>query len=108
MIVLLLLGACSTRNPIIKEDLEKMSIQCLNSDQLIEITNDKSLDKVLKEINNSHREGTEEMELSEGHMASVETASGETYTFVIYSIGKTVIDGYYIHSNIPDFCGAKQ
>lgn len=63
-IVLFLLGACSTRNPIIKEDLEIMSIQCLNPEELIEITDDKILEKVLKEINNIHREGTEETGLS--------------------------------------------
>ncbi|MDX1719739.1 MAG: hypothetical protein R3353_06240 [Salegentibacter mishustinae] len=41
-----------------------MSIQCLNPEELIEITDDKILEKVLKEINNIHREGTEETGLS--------------------------------------------
>lgn len=103
-ITLLLLVSCSTRNPIITEELESMSIQCLDSERPIEITDEKILINVLKEVNNSRREGAHEMELPEGHSANLETKSGETYSIVLFEGGKSLMEGYYIHSNLPDFC----
>ena len=100
----LILGACSNRNPLITEELESVTIQCMDSDELMEITDEKMLKKVLKEINNSRREGTEEMEFLEGHDVTLETVSGETHGTSLFDGGKLLIMGFYIHSDIPNFC----
>ncbi|TQR21556.1 hypothetical protein [Psychrobacillus vulpis] len=105
--IVLLLGSCSSRNPIIIEELKSMSIQCLDSERRIEITDEKMLTKVLEEINNSRREGAHEMEFPEGHSVNIETVTGETYSLVLFEGGKSLMDGDYIHSNLPDFCGSE-
>lgn len=107
-ITLLLLGSCSSRNPIITEELKNMSIQCLDSERRIEITDEKILNKVLKEINNSRRESAHEMEFQGGHSVSIETTSGETHSLLLFDGGKSLMDGYYIHSNLPDFCESER
>ena len=80
-----------------------MSITCLDSNK-IEITEDGTIDEVIKEINNSRREGTQEMEFSEEHVVTLETSSEESINFWLFSGGKAVIKGYYINSNIQNFC----
>ena len=82
-----------------------MTIKCIGSEELLEISDEKILKKILKEINNSRREGTEEMEFPEGHDVELETVSGETYGMVLFDDGKSLLEGFYIHSNIPKFCG---
>lgn len=105
MCISLLLGACSNRNPLITEELENMTIQCMDLEELLEVTDEKTLKKILKEINTSRREGTEEMEFPEGHHTSLKTVSGETYDMSLFDNGKSLIEGFYIHSDIPNFCG---
>ncbi|WP_277584898.1 hypothetical protein [Psychrobacillus antarcticus] len=52
-------GSCSSQNTLITEELEKVTIQCMGSEELQEVTDEKMLKGILKEINNSRREGTE-------------------------------------------------
>ena len=99
-----ILGACSNRNPLITKELESVTIQCIDSDELLEITDEKMLKKVLKEINNSRREGTQEMEFPEGHDVTLETVLGETYDMSLFDDGQSLMKGFYIHSDIPNFC----
>ncbi|WP_139185087.1 hypothetical protein [Psychrobacillus sp. OK028] len=73
-----------------------------------EVTDEKILKKIVKEINNSRREGTEEMEFPEGHDVALETVSGATYGMVLFDGGKSLIEGFYIHSDIPKFCSEKR
>lgn len=105
LLLLLLLVSCSNRNPLITEDLEKVTIKCIGSEELLEISDEKTLKKILKEVNNSRREGTEEMEFPGGHDVALETVSGETYSMVVFDGGKSLIEDFYIHSDIPKFCG---
>lgn len=84
LLFLLVLVACSNRNPLITEELERVTIQCMGSEELLEITDEKMLKKILKEINNSRREGTEEMEFPEGHDVTLETVLGETYGMSLF------------------------
>ena len=62
------------------------------------------LKKILNEINNSRREGAQEMEFPEGHHVTLETVVGENYEISLYD-GKLLVEGFYVHSDIPDFCG---
>lgn len=50
-----------------------MTIQCMGSDELLEIMDE----KILKEINSSRREGAQEMEFPESHNGTLVTGSGE-------------------------------
>lgn len=76
----------------------------MGSEELLEVTDEKLLQKMLKEINNSRREGTEEMEFPEGHDFTIDTVSGETYGMALFDNGKLLMKGFYIHSDIPNFC----
>lgn len=100
----LILGACSNRDPLITEDLKSVAIQCVDSEQIMEVIDGKTLRKILIEINNSRREGTEEMEFPEGHHVRIETIVGETYDMSLFDNGKSLMEGFYIHSDIPNFC----
>lgn len=105
LLFLLLLSSCSNQNPLMTEELEKVTIHCMGSEELLEVTDEKMLNKILKEINNSSREGTEEMEFPKGHDFTIETVSGETYGMSLFNNGKLLMKGFYIHSDIPKFCG---
>ncbi|WP_342601132.1 hypothetical protein MHB48_09125 [Psychrobacillus sp. FSL H8-0483] len=83
----------------------KLTIEC-TSGETIKIDDQKTINKVIREINGSRREGTEEMEFEDfGHRATLENSDGETKTFNLFIGGKAIVSGYYIHSNIDDFCG---
>ncbi len=84
----------------------KLTIECTSAGT-IEIDEQKTINKVIKEINHSRREGTQEMEFEIGHRATIENSDGETKSFHFFSEGKALVSGYYIHSNIDDFCGKK-
>ena len=81
-----------------------MIIQCMGSEELLVVTDEKMLKKILEEINNSRREGTEEMVFPEGHDFTIETVSGGTYSMSVFDNGKLLTKGFYIHSDIPNFC----
>lgn len=81
----------------------KLTIECKNG-ETIEIDEQKTINKVIKQINNSRREGTQEMELDIEHRAILENSDGQTETFHLFSGGKALMAGYYIHSKINDFC----
>ena len=78
VLILPLLVSCSNRNPLVTEEVKSVTIQCMGSDELLEITDEKMLKKILKKINNSRREGTQEMEFPDGHNGTLVTVSGET------------------------------
>ncbi|MEK3953789.1 MULTISPECIES: hypothetical protein [Psychrobacillus] len=102
---IIFLGACSHYSePLIEGEMVKLTIECL-SGETIEIEEQKTINKVLKEINQSRREGTEEMEFSIEHQCTLENSDGETESFHFFSGGKALVSGYYVHSNIDDFCG---
>lgn len=82
----------------------KLTIEC-TSGETIEIDDQKTINKVIREINRSRREGTQEMEFDLEHLATLENNDGETKSFNLFSGGKAIVSGYYIHSNIEDFCG---
>ncbi|SDN47832.1 hypothetical protein SAMN05518871_105234 [Psychrobacillus sp. OK028] len=48
------------------------------------------------------------MEFPEGHDVALETVSGATYGMVLFDGGKSLIEGFYIHSDIPKFCSEKR
>ncbi|MFJ7827392.1 hypothetical protein [Psychrobacillus sp. NPDC096623] len=81
-----------------------MIIKCIGSEELLQVNDKKLLKKVLKEINNSRREGTEEMEFPEGHDVTVEMVSGEAYDMTLFDNGKVLMKGFYVHSDISNFC----
>lgn len=98
------LGACNHNSEsLIDGEMVKLTIEC-KSGETIEISEQKTINKVLKEINHSRRESTEEMEFQIEHRATLENSDGETETFHFFSGGKALVSGYYIHSNIDDFC----
>lgn len=103
---LYLLAACSpTNEPLIEDDMIKLTIECTNTNgKTIEIHNQKTIIKVIREINNSRRESTAEMEFDLEHRAKLENSDGEKEFFNLFTGGKAVVSGYYIHSNIDDFC----
>ncbi|MFJ5770133.1 hypothetical protein [Psychrobacillus sp. NPDC093180] len=101
----LFLGACNHySDPLIEGEMVKLTIEC-KSGETKEFVDQKTIHKVLKEINQSRREGTEEMEFSIEHTATFEDSDGATESFNFFSGGKALASGYYIHSNIEDFCG---
>lgn len=104
LLVILLLVSCSNQTPLIIEEVDSITVQCMGTEELLEITDEKMLKKIIKEINNSRREGAEEMEFPEGHDVSLITTLDEKYNISLYEGGKTLLEGFYIHSNIPDFC----
>lgn len=101
--ILLVLSSCHSLEPIIAEEITSISITCENAN-IIDITDDKLIDKIIKDINKSRREGTEEWDISVEHTINLETSSKEIISFYLFSRGGVLIDGYYIHSNIQDFC----
>ncbi|WP_144509701.1 hypothetical protein [Bacillus sp. FJAT-22090] len=102
---IIFLGACNHYSePLIESDMVKLTIEC-SGGETIEIDELKTINKVIKEINNSKREGTQEMEFEIEHRAVLENSDGETKAFHFFSGGKALVSGYYIHSNIDDFCG---
>lgn len=103
--LLILLVSCSNQNPLIPEELDKVTIQCLNTDELLVVDDKKILKEILKEVNNSKREGAEEMEFPEGHYVTLVTVSGDTYYMSLFDKGKSLMMGLYINSDIPNFCG---
>lgn len=59
---LYVLAACNpTSEPLIEGDIVKLKIECTNG-ETIEIDDQKTINKVIREINSSRRESTEEME----------------------------------------------
>ena len=105
LLILLLLVSCSNRNPLITEELKSVTIQCMGSDELLEITDEKMLKKILKEINSSRREGTQEMEFPESHNGTMVTGSGVTLNMSLFDNSKLLVEDFYIHADLPDFCG---
>lgn len=98
-------GACNNYSePLIDGEMVKLTIECI-SGETIEIEEQKTINKVLKEINQSRREGTHEMEFSIEHRGTFENSDGESESFHFFSGGKALVSGYYVHSNIDDFCG---
>ena len=100
--ILLILSSCPLE-PIITEEIASISITC-EKGNIIEITDDKLIDKMINDINESRREGTEEWDFSVEHTISLKTSSDELISFYLFSGGGVLIDDYYIHSNIQDFC----
>lgn len=82
----------------------KLTIEC-TSGKTIEIDEQKTINKVIREINGSRREGTEEMEFDFEHRATLENIDGMKESFDLFTGGKSIVSGYYIHSSIDDFCG---
>lgn len=106
---LLLLGGCYSVEPLIKEEVEKISIACLESDEIIVIEDKGTIEKLRKEVNGSRREGSEEMEFPSGHHVIYETVSGDEVSFTFWDGGgKSLIQSYYVHSNIQDFCDGEK
>ncbi|SES44414.1 hypothetical protein [Psychrobacillus sp. OK032] len=102
---LIFLGACNHYSePLIEGEMVKLIIECKDG-ETIEINDQKIINKVLKEINRSRREDTQEMEFSIEHQATLENSDGVTESFYFFSGGKALVSGYYVHSNIDDFCG---
>ena len=103
---LYVLAACNpTSEPLIEGDIVKLKIECTNG-EMIEIDDQKTINKVIREINSSRRESSEEMEFDFEHRAILEDSDGEKENefFNLFTGGKAVVSGYYIHSNINDFC----
>lgn len=102
---IIFLGACNHYSePLIEGEMVKLTIECM-SGETVEIEEQKTINKVIKEINQSKREGTQEMEFSIEHRGTLENSDGETESFHFFSGGKALVSGYYVHSNIDDFCG---
>lgn len=102
---LFLLGGCYSVGPLIKEEVEKISIECLESDEIIVIEDKRTIEKLRNEVNGSRREGSEEIEFPIGHHVIYDTVSGDEGSFTFWDGGgKSLIQGYYVHSNIKDFC----
>ncbi|GGA48843.1 hypothetical protein [Psychrobacillus lasiicapitis] len=98
------LGACNQYSePLIQGEIVKLIIEC-ESGETIEIVEQKTINKVLKDINQSRREGTQEMEFSIEHQVTLENSDGETESFYFFNGGKALVSGYYVHSNLEDFC----
>ncbi|WP_313893596.1 hypothetical protein [Psychrobacillus sp.] len=99
------LGACNNFNELLIEgEMVKLTIECKRG-KTIEIDDQKTMNKIIEEINGSRREGTQEMEFDFEHRATFEDSDGEIKSFNLFSNGKAVMSGYYIHSNMDDFCG---
>lgn len=47
------------------------------------------------------------MEFEIEYRGTIENSDGETKSFHFFREGKAFVSGYYIHSNIDDFCGKK-
>ena len=103
---IIFLSACNHfSEALIEDEMVKLTIEC-TSGETIEIDDQKTINQVIKEINGSRREGTQEMEFDNfEHRATLENSDGETKSFHLFSGGKAIVSGYYIHSNIDDFCG---
>lgn len=98
------LSACSSMSdPLIEGELVQLTIEC-ESGETLQIETRETIQDVVLEINNSRREGTQEMEFDVEHQAAFETSEGETLSFNLFSNGKTLMPGNYIHSDIEDFC----
>lgn len=101
---LILLNACNSfYEPLIEGEMIKLSIKCTNGNTVV-IDKQATIDKVINDINSSKREGTEEIEFDLEHQATLESNHGETVTFNLFDGGKTLVSGYYVHSNIDDYC----
>lgn len=101
---ILFLCSCSQFNePLLNDEMIKLTIGCIDG-EIIEIDNEKTIKKVIREINESKREGTQEMEFDLEHLSTLENNEGETKSFNLFSNGKVTMAGYYIHSNIDNFC----
>lgn len=100
------LAACSnpSSEPLIEDKMVKLTIEC-TSGETIKVDDPKTINKVIREINGSRREGTEEMEFDPEHRATLENSDGEKEFFDLFTGGKAIMSGYYIHSSIDDFCG---
>lgn len=105
IIIAAALTACMPTSPIIEKEIEKIDIRCLETDALIEITDPVRLQAVKEEINSSKREGIEEFELAEGHIATLRFDDGSEWEMTFYPSGHAVIEGYYVRSELEDFCG---
>lgn len=97
------LSACSSMDPLIEGEMVQLTIECENGETL-QIETRETIQDVVGEINNSRREGTQEMEFDVEHQAAFETSEGETISFNLFSSGKVLMPGNYIHSDIEDFC----
>lgn len=101
---IIFLSACNHfSEPLIKDEVVKLTIEC-TSGKTVEIDDENTINKVIRDINGSRREGTEEMEFDVEHQATLENGDGETKSFYLFSGGKAIVSGYYIHSNMDDFC----
>lgn len=101
---LVFLSACSSvSDPMIEGEMVQLTIECENGETL-EIDDQATIQDVIGEINNSRREGTQEMEFDIEHQATLENTEGETISFDLFSNGKTLVPGSYIHSDIKGFC----
>jgi hypothetical protein len=101
---IILLSACNrSNNPLIEGEMVKLTIEC-TSGETIEIDDQKNINKVVGEINGSRREGTQEMEYDLEHRATLENSDSKTISFNLFSGGKALVSGYYIHSDIDNFC----
>lgn len=90
--------------PLIEDEMVKLTVECKNGEKIVADDSD-VINKVIKEINSSEREGTQEMEFVLEHQATFENSDGKSDYFNLYSSGGAVVSGYYIHSNIEDLCG---
>ncbi|AYC29890.1 hypothetical protein [Paenisporosarcina cavernae] len=74
------------------------------TEKQMEISDRTEIENVLKELNESRREGTQEMELAEGDSIIFETTAGKELHATLYSNGHTDLKGNYVRSNIQDYC----
>lgn len=98
------LTACSYRPPLIEDDIIKMTIECESGD-IVVIDDLHIIKKFINEVNNSKRESSAPMDLYLEHSVSLENNEGEKEYLNLYSNGRSLFSGYYIYSNIDNFCG---
>ena len=55
LLVILLLVSCSNQTPLIIEEVDSITVQCMGTEELLEMTDEKMLKKIIKEINNNRR-----------------------------------------------------
>ena len=100
----LILSACSYGPPLIEDEIVKVTVECEDGD-IVVIDDLDTIEDIIKEVNNSKRETTADMDLYIEHSATIENKEGEKKTLNLYSTGRSLFAGYYIYSDIEDFCG---
>ncbi|MFT4417026.1 hypothetical protein ACLM5H_24490 [Fredinandcohnia humi] len=99
---IVLVSACT--KPIITESVSLLQVTCKDGNNTV-IKDQDIILEIIDEINTSTRENAQEMEfLSEGYNVRLETNTGKRYDVTLFESGKVVIDGYYVSSNIDNFC----